>query len=180
MESEVILTTERLRLRKLTHDDLPLLEKSLCDARVMYAYEHGLSRDEALEWLERQIARYSSDGCGLWGVERLSDGTFLGQCGITMQPLYDTLVPEIGYVFDDEYWGFGYATEAAQACKKYGFEVMGAAELFSIIRGNNLPSIKVAERNGMTPRRRSSVTRLLLIPHQKYFWRGPLYGTALL
>ena len=38
------------------------------------------------------------------------------------------------------------------ASKKYGFEVMGAAELFSIIRGNNLPSIKVAERNGMTPR----------------------------
>lgn len=86
------------------------------------------------------------------GVERLSDGAFLGQCGITMQPLYDTLVPEIGYVFDDEYWGFGYATEAAKACKKYGFEVMGAAELFSIIRGNNLPSIRVAERNGMTPR----------------------------
>ena len=78
MESEVILTTERLRLRKLTPDDLPLLEKSLCDARVMYAYEHGFSRDEALEWLERQITRYSSDGCGLWGVERLSDGTFLG------------------------------------------------------------------------------------------------------
>ena len=69
-----------------------------------------------------------------------------------MQPLYDTLVPEIGYVFDDEYWGLGYATEAAKACKKYGFEVMGAAELFSIIRGNNLPSIRVAERNGMTPR----------------------------
>lgn len=98
MESEVILTTERLRLRKLTPDDLPLLEKSLCDARVMYAYEHGFSRDEALEWLERQITRYSSDGCGLWGVERLSDGAFLGQCGITMQPLYDTLVQEIGYV----------------------------------------------------------------------------------
>lgn len=66
MESEVILTTERLRLRKLTPDDLPLLEKSLCDARVMYAYEHGFSRDEALEWLERQLSRYSSDGCGLW------------------------------------------------------------------------------------------------------------------
>ena len=49
MESEVILTTEQLRLRKLTPDDLPLLEKSLCDARVMYAYEHGFSRDEALE-----------------------------------------------------------------------------------------------------------------------------------
>ena len=170
MESEVILTTERLRLRKLTPDDLPLLEKSLCDAR-----------DEALEWLERQLSRYSSDGCGLWGVERLSDGAFLGQCGITMQPLYDTLVPEIGYVFDDEYWGFGYATEAAKACKKYGFEVMGAAELFSIIRGNNLPSIKVAERNGMTPRRRSSVTRLLLIPHQKYFWRGtPVWNSPLI
>ncbi|MDE7390580.1 MAG: GNAT family N-acetyltransferase [Lachnospiraceae bacterium] len=47
-------------------------------------------------------------------------------------------------------WYNGYATEAAKACKKYAFEVLGVEEVFSIIRDNNIASQNVAKRNGMT------------------------------
>ena len=44
-----------------------------------------------------------------------------------------------------------YAAEAAQACREYAFCTLGFDEVYSIIRDNNLPSQKVAERNGMKP-----------------------------
>ena len=152
MEHNAVLRTKRLILRRLTSEDLPLLKLSLCDPETMYAYEHGFSDEEAADWLQRQLERYEKDGCGLWGVVLKDTGAFIGQCGITMQPLEGGTVPEIGYVFDRRFWGHGYATEAAAGCMEYGFGVMGAQELFSIIRDNNLPSANVAKRNGMTPR----------------------------
>lgn len=149
METEVILETARLILRKLTEKDLPLLERSLCDEKTMYAYEHGFSVQEARQWLFRQLERYERDGCGLWGVETKAEGRFVGQCGITVQDIGGRNVFEIGYVFDRNHWGHGFATEAAKGCRKYGFEVMDKEELFSIIRDNNTPSIGVALRNDM-------------------------------
>ena len=61
-------------------------------------------------------------------------------------------VLEIGYLFQRDCWHRGYATEAARACKAYAFDTLGAAEASSLIRDANLPSQRVALRNGMTPR----------------------------
>ena len=61
-------------------------------------------------------------------------------------------VLEIGYLFQRDCWHRGYATEAARACKAYAFDTLGAAEASSLIRDANLPSQRVAQRNGMTPR----------------------------
>ena len=76
-------------------------------------------------------------------------GEMIGQCGITYQDLGNECVPETGYLFQKKFWHSGYAAEAAQACNRYAFDVLGMAEIYSIIRDNNLPSRKVAERNGM-------------------------------
>ena len=48
----------------------------------------------------------------------------IGQCGLTMQPWKETEVLEIGYLFNRAYWHRGYAIEAAEACKKYAFEIL--------------------------------------------------------
>ncbi len=55
----------------------------------------------------------------------------------------------IGYLFNKAYWHKGFAAEAAATCKNYAFNVLKAAEVCSIIRDTNIPSQKVALRNGM-------------------------------
>lgn len=145
----MILETERLYLRKMNQDDFAQLCKILQDENVMYAYEGAFSDAEVYEWLDRQLARYSKWGFGLWAVVLKENDELIGQCGLTMQPWKDDEVLEIGYLFQRQYWHNGYATEAAIACKKYAFEKLNAGEVCSIIRDTNIPSQNVAIRNGM-------------------------------
>ena len=145
----MILETRRLYLRELTQADYNNLCRILQDAEVMYAYEHAFDSQEVQQWLDRQLARYREYGFGLWAVILKDTQEMIGQCGLTMQDLNGRQVLEIGYLFQKAYWHKGYATEAAQGCKQYAFEVLKVPEVFSIIRENNLPSQNVARRNGM-------------------------------
>lgn len=146
----MILETERLYLRKMTRDDLAPLSRILQDREVMYAYEHAFTDEEVQAWLDKQLRRYREDGFGLWAVILKENGDFIGQCGLTIQDIGERQVIEVGYLFRRDCWHHGYAAEAAIACKNYAFEEIGAEEVYSIIRENNFPSQRVAERNGMT------------------------------
>lgn len=145
----MILETERLIVREMTKEDFPALTDMLYDERVMYAYAHTFSEDEAQAWLYNQLRRYQEDGFGLWAVILKETGKMIGQCGITKQRIPEKEVLEVGYLFSADYWHKGFATEAAIACKNYAFENLGANEVYSIIRDNNYASQNVAKRNGM-------------------------------
>lgn len=147
----MILETKRLYMRKMEQADFPSLCKILQDEETMYAYEGAFSDKEVQEWLDRQISRYEQWGFGAWAVILKENEEMIGQCGLTMQPWKDQEVLEIGYLFQWIYWHKGYATEAAKACKQYAFETLHAKEVCSIIRDTNIPSQKVALRNGMKP-----------------------------
>lgn len=145
-----IITTQRLYLRQMAQTDYVALCKILQDKDVMYAYEHAFTGEEAQEWLDRQIKRYTYYGFGLWAVILKESNEMIGQCGLTMQDCDNRQVLEVGYLFNKAFWHKGYATEAAIACKNYAFQTLNAKEVYSIIRDNNLPSQNVAKRNGMT------------------------------
>lgn len=146
----MILETERLYLREMKQSDFYSLCKTLQDEKAMYAYEGPFCDIEVQEWLDRQIRRYQKWNFGLWAAVLKETNKMIGQCGLTMQPWKNEEVLEIGYLFERQYWNKGYATEAAQACKKYAFEVLKADEVCSIIRDTNIASQKVAVKNGMT------------------------------
>ena len=148
-----ILETERLRLRELVPEYYGALCLMLRDAETMYAWEHAFSEAEAREWLQRQFDRYAEYGFGLWAVILKETGELIGQCGLTMQDGGNFgRVLEVGYIFNRSFWHRGYAAEAARACKEHAFDKLGAKEVFSIIRDGNNASVKVALRNGMSPR----------------------------
>ena len=67
-----------------------------------------------------------------------------------MQPYKNTEVLEIGYLLKEKFWHVGYAREAAGGCKKYAFENLHENKVCSIIKADNLASIKVAESIGMS------------------------------
>lgn len=146
---DVILETERLLLRKLEQSDYADLCKILQDEAVMYAYEGAFCDEEVQVWLDNQLRRYQEEGVGLYAVILKKTGELIGQCGLTMQEIPTQRVLEVGYLFQKAFWHQGFATEAARACKEYAFSVLGAEEVFSIIRDTNTASQNVAKRNGM-------------------------------
>jgi len=146
----MILETKRLWLREMEQSDYSSLCKILQDEEAMYAYEGVFSDDEVQSWLDKQIRNYKERGFGLWAVMLNGIDEMIGQCGLTMQEYGNKQILEVGYLFQKSFWGHGYATEAAIACKNYAFTKLNAAEVFSIIRDTNIASQNVAKRSGMT------------------------------
>lgn len=147
----MLLQTPRLVLREMTQDDFPALCQMLYDPLVMAAYEGAFSPEEAQNWLSKQLARYAKDGFGLWAVVQKDTGCMIGQCGLTWQLFEDRQVMEVGYLFQRAAWHHGFATEAARACIRYGFDRFGASRIYAIIRDNNTASQNVARRCGLRP-----------------------------
>ncbi|MBY5329181.1 GNAT family N-acetyltransferase [Rhizobium leguminosarum] len=142
-----ILTTDRLTLREITPADLPFLHRIFGDAESMRYYPSIKSFDETARWFQRlAFDSYTSHGFGLWAVTDRQSGVLLGDCGITLQETSAGLEPEICYHLWRDHWGKGYAAEAAAACRDHALHTLGMARIVSIVRPDNIPSQRVAER----------------------------------
>jgi len=145
----VILDTPRLLLRKFTAQDAGALQAVLGDPVAMEFYPAPLDRRGVEDWIRRNLERYERDGHGLWAMLLRASNQLIGDCGCVLQEVEDRKEVEVGYHVRRNLWGNGYATEAARACADYAFHRLGANRVISIIRPENLRSIRVAEKNGM-------------------------------
>lgn len=140
-----IITTERLRLRQFVPEDVENLYPILSDAETMRFYPAPFTREQTEGWI-RWASQHYDKGFGLWAVERLSDGLFLGDCGIVLQPIDTGEVYEVGYHIRRDCWGQGYAPEAARAARDYAFEQLDAPIVVSIVDPLNVQSRRVGEK----------------------------------
>ena len=145
-----ILETSRLILREFTPADADALSRVLSDPETMRFYPARFDRAGVEEWIARNIRRYREHGHGLWGMILKSSGELIGDCGLTPQSVDGQTEIEIGYHVRRDLWGQGLAPEAARACRDYGFANLSVDRIISLIRPENLPSCRVAEKNGMT------------------------------
>jgi RimJ/RimL family protein N-acetyltransferase len=145
----IVLETLRLRLRQMTEDDADNLLGIFTDPEAMRFYPATKDRRETEAWINWNLRSYEEHGIGLWIAEAHETGRFVGQCGLTMQEVEGAWEPEVGYLFLREYWGQGYATEAAAASLNYGFRQRGYERIICLPSAANLPSRRVAERLGM-------------------------------
>ena len=156
--ASVVCETARLTLRKFNDRDVEPLLSFRGDPEVMRFSITGPETREDIQtrYLPGCLKRYSRDGLGQWAVVRKSDGICIGECGICVQEIADDREFEIGYRIRRDCWGMGLATEAARACRDYGFKQVGLRRLISIIESENAASIRVAEKVGMTLEKRAS------------------------
>ena len=146
-----ILETRRLILRQFVAGDADALARVLSDPEAMRYYPAPYDRAGVEQWIGRNRQRYREDGVALWAMVLKSSGELIGDCGITGQDVEGEHLFEIGYHLRRDQWGQGFATEAAVACRDWAFANLKVDRVISLIRPENVPSRRVAERNGMTP-----------------------------
>ncbi len=145
-----LIETERLLLREFVPDDTNALAAVISDPETMRFYPQPRDRAGVEKWIEHNRQRYRDDGHGLWAMVLKSSGEVVGDCGLARQTVDDTDEIEIGYHVRRDLWGRGLAPEAAAACCDYGFEHLNAEHLVALIRPENLPSRRVAEKVGLS------------------------------
>ncbi|WP_110114460.1 GNAT family N-acetyltransferase [Bacillus sp. CGMCC 1.16541] len=145
-----LFQTNRLQLRHMLTSDVEHLLRIFSDSKVMTHYRRTKSKEETIKWIDWTLYNYKAYGVGMWIVEEKDSGTFLGQCGLVPQKVEGAVAIELGYLFLPAVWNNGYATEAATAVRDYAFQVLQLDEIVSLIAPANTPSIRVAEKIGMT------------------------------
>ena len=146
----MILETPRLILREMTDDDFSALHLILSDPETMRYYPQPYDEAGVRRWIAWCRDSYEKHGFGLWAVVLKETGEFIGDCGISLQPIHGQWLPEIGYHIRKDHWRKGYASEAAAACIRLAFERFGYPRVYSYMNAGNVPSYRTAIKNGMS------------------------------
>jgi len=162
LPSSVRLETERLVLRPLSPDDLDDIASFVADPETMRYIGTGgaRTREQARDSLEWMIETFERQGFGHFAVERKEDGAFVGRAGLNVWDPSDWSITrldeadgpteiEVAYLFGREYWGQGYATEAATAIRDWALGELRFERLIALIYPDNVRSIGVARNLGM-------------------------------
>ena len=146
------LLTERLVLRPWTLDDadaalraygasdvarwlVPAMDQVLDAAAMRLVLQQWVAEDARLQ-----------PPAGRWAIELRDDGRLIG--GATLLPLPPDDEYEIGWQFDPEAWGHGYATETGHALALWAFE-QGIEQVIALVRPANSRAMAMVRRLGM-------------------------------
>ena len=145
------LETPRLLLRQWRDSDREPYAALNDDPAVMEFFPARISRAASDEGIDAMSLAIAERGWGNWAVEIRETGEFIGFTGISVPKRVLPFSPcvEVGWRLAKAYWGKGYATEAATASLRAGFEKVGLEEIVSFTALTNLRSRAVMERIGM-------------------------------
>ncbi|SRR6266498_3206837 len=143
----VELETERLILRMWREDDFEPYAGICADPEVMrYLGGKPLTREESWRHMACLVGHWHLLGYGVWAVAERSSRRLIGRIGFFNPAGWPGF--ELGWTLERASWGKGYATEGARAALTYAFTKLDREHVISIIRPDNQPSIRVAERLG--------------------------------
>jgi RimJ/RimL family protein N-acetyltransferase len=143
------IQTKNLMLRPFNIEDAKNIFLLNDDPQVMeYTGDVPFrSIDEAKRFL-LQYLKKTPKGLGRFAVIEKESEQFLGWCGLRYTE--DVHEYDIGFRFFRHNWGQGIATESAKACIEYGFNDLHLEEIVGRSRKDNIASIRVLEKIGMT------------------------------
>jgi [ribosomal protein S5]-alanine N-acetyltransferase len=152
------LDTARLRLRPLSAQDAPVVQQLLArrevaDSTMGVAFD--CSQDEAGTWILSQVRVFAANMGASFGLALRSSGELIGAIGLHNIDL-EHAQAEIGFWIGVPWWGMGFATEAAGAVLRYGFEERHLNRICGYHMERNSGARHVLEKIGM---RREGVLR---------------------
>ena len=144
------LATPRLTLRPWRNSDRRPLAAITGDARTMRYFAIVRTPAQSDAWMERTQAHIDRHGFGIWAVE-LAGAGLIGFVGLSIIPPELPVTPgvELVWTLGAEWWGRGYAPEAARAAAADGFARLGLAEILAFTAAVNAPSRRVMDKIGM-------------------------------
>jgi len=144
-----MLTTERLLLRPFELADAPHLQRlinvreiALNTLRIPFPYPEG----EAERWIATHNEAKENDD-RVFAVTLRDTNELVGCVGLHVKPQNDCA--EIGYWIGVDYWDCGYASEAAAAVVRFGFESLNLNRIYAMYFSRNRASGRVLEKIGM-------------------------------
>ncbi len=150
-------TSERLRFRTVRQSDFPIWLPFFADPETSRHWQMPIQSpdEQCAQWYRSQFHRYDNGLGGMNALLEKTTGHLVGHCGLLVQRVDGQDELEIGYSLLPQYWGHGYATEAARCCRDYAFSQQLSGHLIAIISTTNLASERVARAIGMQPVRQT-------------------------
>lgn len=152
------LATTRLRLQPCRIVDVEL-------AYTLWVHEHVrrflfderiISQDEARSFVEASLSNFEQYGYGLWLVFAREADRLVGFAGL-LRSEEEEEVPNLIYGTHPDFWGKGYATEAARAVLSYALEELTLPLVKADVDEPNVASVRVLEKLGMRRVKRAVV-----------------------
>lgn len=144
------LETRRLIIREMRRSDVESLHILFSDPLFMRFWP-VFERSRTEQWVEESLRSYAQHGFRLWAIALKGNDEAIGDCGLAViEEVEGAAQTQIGWHVRRDLWSQGLATEAALACRDYGFDHLGLEWLSALIHPENVASRRVAEKIGMT------------------------------
>ena len=143
------LETERLILRSFREEDIDAMAQLFANPDFM-RFSLGIytERKKTVDFIEKVMGWDQASMPSQFAVVPRGEDVLIGYCGFHHHPEVPGEV-EIGYRLHPDYWNRGLISEAARAVRDHGFTVLKLPRVISLIHPENIPSRRVAEKNGM-------------------------------
>ncbi|MCY4334017.1 MAG: GNAT family N-acetyltransferase [Litoreibacter sp.] len=148
-----MIETDRLTVRPFRDDDLRRVEAILCDPNVMAFSDDGArDHDACREWLKRAMQSATNHGLPLMlAICLKSEGPLIGYISLMNDPYrVSSGEAELGFRLGHDYWGHGFATEAARGMVAHATRLPNTKSVVAIVDPNNRQSVRVLQKIGMT------------------------------
>lgn len=148
--TQTVLETARLVLRRLSPDDAAFILDLLNQPSFLQFIGDRNVRtlDDARNYiLQGPAASYQQHGFGLYLTLLKDSGAPIGLCGLVKRDSLPDV--DVGYALLPQFWGKGYATEAATAVFQYGRQTLGLLRIVAVVNPDNAGSIAVLKKLGL-------------------------------
>jgi len=145
------IETDRILLREWEATDFSRFAKMNADPLIMEYFPRVLDEVRSKHLFKHFQEHFAKHGYGLYALENKDNHEFMGFVGLNNIEFKAPFTPavEIAWRLDYDYWGKGYATEAARAVLKHAFEDLKLEEVVAYCVYDNDRAVKVMEKLGM-------------------------------